>query len=210
MFNSLTGTITAKLPQTLYLRIGTDTSAIEWELLTPDSSLDALPAVGECATVYTWLYHHEDSMRLFGFASVDERLIFLDLLKVDGVGPKAALKILSNTPAKALASIIDEENLGMLEKIPGIGKKTAQKMLLSLKGKLTVFADDAKLSPRKASSKWDDVTASLVAMGFDKKSVEAFIAKTLEEFEKDGKDLSKNKKEIEDALLRRAIVELAN
>ena len=74
-------------------------NGIEWELFVPDSALDALPAVGQSAKIYTWLLHREDSMKIFGFSSVSERRLFLDLLKVDGVGAKGAVKILSNISA---------------------------------------------------------------------------------------------------------------
>ena len=81
MFNSLYGKITAKLPQTIYL----ENNGIEWGLLVPESSVNALPHVGEEARIFTHLIHKEDSMTLLGFASLEDRAIFLDLLKVEGV-----------------------------------------------------------------------------------------------------------------------------
>ena len=74
MFNSLSGTITGKFPNTVYL----ENNGIEWELFVPDSALDALPAVGQSAKIYTWLLHREDSMKIFGFSSVSERRLILD------------------------------------------------------------------------------------------------------------------------------------
>ena len=141
MINSIFGTITAKLPQVLYLETS---SGIEWALSVSESTLNSLSTVGSQARVYTWMYHKEDAMKLFGFASVEERSVFIDLLKVDGVGPKGALKILSSMPYTVLADALEEEDLTKLEKIPGIGKKTAQKMLLTLKGKLTLYSDNEK------------------------------------------------------------------
>ena len=82
MFNSITGIITYKFSQTLCIQ----THGLEWELTAPLTTLDALPPAGEEAKVYTWLYHREDSMKLFGFATVNERAVFLDLMKVEGVG----------------------------------------------------------------------------------------------------------------------------
>ena len=119
MFNSLFGTITAKFPQTVYL----ETNGIEWELSVPDTSVDTLPHVGEQARVYTWLLHREDSMKLFGFASAEDRALFLDLLKVDGVGPKGALKILSSVSSNELVNVLDGGDVGGLRKFPASAKR---------------------------------------------------------------------------------------
>ena len=90
MFNSLSGIITGKLPNTVYI----DTHGIEWAVTVPGSTLDSLPPVGQNGKIYTYLVHTEDLMSLYGFASAEERQLFLDLLKVDGIGPKGAVKIL--------------------------------------------------------------------------------------------------------------------
>ena len=87
MFNSLTGTITGKSQNTVSI----DTHGIEWMLTVPGSSLDALPRVGEEGRIFTYLVHTQDIMSLYGFASDEERSLFFDLLKVDGIGPKAAV-----------------------------------------------------------------------------------------------------------------------
>ncbi len=198
MFNSLTGIITAKLPQTVYLSAG----GIEWDLSVPDKDIDILPHVQAEAKVFTWLYHKEDAMKIFGFATPESRSVFLDLLKVDGVGPKAALKILSNITYKTLAKALDEEDLGILESVSGIGKKTAQKMMLSLKGKLTLNATSGSLKENK--SEWDDVISALASMGYDKKECEAVIQKLSA-----GLDPSLLRSAKEETLFRQAIVELA-
>ena len=127
MFNSIFGTITGKFPQTLYI----ETHGVEWDISVPDSALDTFPPVGSEGRIYTWLSHREDSMKLFGFSSPTERAMFLDLQKVEGVGPKAALKILSSVSASDITSVLEEGDIAKLEKLPGVGKKTAQKMLLT-------------------------------------------------------------------------------
>ncbi len=198
MFNSLTGIITAKLPQTLYLQ----TDGIEWDICIPDTDIDVLPHVSNSAKVYTWLYHKEDSMKIFGFASSESRSVFLDLLKVDGVGPKAALKILSNMPYTSLVKALDEENMGILESVSGIGKKTAQKMMLSLKGKLTLTSSNSSNKDKK--NEWEDVITALTQMGYDKKSCEDVIDKLSKNLES---SMSRSSKE--EYLFRNAIVELA-
>lgn len=204
MFNSLFGTITAKYPQTLYI----ETNGIEWDLSVPDTSLDALPHVGEQGRVYTWLLHRDDSMKLFGFASAEDRSLFLDLLKVDGVGPKGALKILSSVSSEQLVSVLDGGDVGKLEKFPGVGKKTAQKMMLALKGKLTLSENTA--SPRgKPNTPYSDLIISLASMGYDKSLVEQKVSLIVESLSKDPSFKSKTDKEREELIFRRAIVEMA-
>ena len=204
MFNSLFGTITAKFPQTVYL----ETNGIEWDISVPDSSVDALPHVGEQGRVYTWLLHREDSMKLFGFASAEDRALFLDLLKVDGVGPKGALKILSSVSAAELAGVLDGGDVGRLEKVPGVGKKTAQKMMLALKGKLTL-SENTGSTRGKQKTPYSDLVLSLANMGYDKSLAEQKVAAIAEQLAKDSSFAGKTDKEKEEIIFRRAIVEMA-
>ena len=202
MFNSITGTITAKFPKQLFL----DNNGVEWDLCVPDTNLEILPSVGLQAKVYTWLQHTETSMCIYGFSSAEERSIFLDLLKVDGVAPKAAVKIMSSVSSHELMEVLESGEVGRLEKIPGVGKKTAGKMMLTLKGKLTVQEENSTIRVPK-SSPYSDVIDSLVSMGYDKKLVEqkiaVFSAELKDELE------TKSQKDREDILFRRAVVELA-
>ena len=202
MFNSLTGTITAKLPQTVHL----DTSGIEWDIAVPDSSLDSLPPVGSQARIFTWMLHREDTMKFFGFASPQERSLFLDLLKVDGVGAKGALKIMSGITPAQLTQALDSEDLAQLERLPGVGKKTAQKMMLALKGKLS-FGDSPVPRPTATTSRWQDVVQALVDMGYDKRDCEAVLARLEQELAPELKNKAPSQQE--ELLFRRAIVELA-
>ncbi len=205
MFNSIFGTITAKLPQCVYLQTGDENSGLEWNFSVPDSSLDVLPNVGEKARLFIWTYHKEDTFKFFGFATETERSAFTDLMKVEGVGPKAALKILSNISANDLAGVLDSGDLARLEKVPGVGKKTAQKMLLALKGKLSFGDETLRVVPQKSLSPWNDVVTALAGMGYDKKEVEPLVARLADEL-----DPGLGKKQSEDLIFRRAIVELAN
>lgn len=204
MFNSILGKITAKLPQCVYLQTGDENSALEWNFSVPDSSLDALPNVGEKARLFVWTYHKEDTFKFFAFATEIERNAFIDLMKVEGVGPKAALKILSNISANELANVLDTGDLARLEKVPGVGKKTAQKMLLALKGKLSFSDESVKIVVQKANSPWNDVMTALASMGYDKKEIEPLVLKLADELEP-----NLGKKQSEDLIFRRAIVELA-
>jgi Holliday junction DNA helicase RuvA len=211
MFNSLYGTITAKLPRTVYL----ETGGIEWEILVPDSALDLLPRVGENARIYTWLYHREDAMSIFGFPTPNDRFLFFDLLKVDGVGAKAALKIMSAISSEQLRSAIDNEELSRLESVSGIGKKTAQKMMLALKGKLT-FPDETHKRTSAAAKPWQDVIAALLGMGYDRRDTEAAIERLTDSILQNDSGVPKavefeamSREAKEELLLRRAILELS-
>ncbi|MBQ9630950.1 MAG: Holliday junction branch migration protein RuvA [Treponema sp.] len=202
MFNSFTGTITGKFLNTVHI----DTHGIEWELTVSNSTIDLLPAVGKIGRVYTYLVHTEDLMTLYGFASYEERTIFLSLIKVDGIGPKAAIKILSNITREELTNALEEGNLSRLEKVPGIGKKTGAKMILALKGKLTM---PSETNQQTHSKEYGDVIQSLVSMGYDKRNCEYVIlelTKVLNE-QSEWKNLKPTEKE--DMLFRKALIELA-
>ncbi len=206
MFNSLNGIITTKLPKQVFL----ETNGIEWDLCVPDSNLDMLPPVGSEARVFTWLQHTDQLMTLYGFASADERSLFLDLLKVDGVGPKGAVKIMSSVSSSRLMEILENGDLEMLEKIPGVGKKTAGKMILTLKGKLKLSENAGGSVVRvAAASPYADVVSSLASMGYDKRLVEQKIAQLVELLTNESDFAEKSQKEREDLLFRRALVELA-
>ncbi len=204
MFNSLTGIITGKFPKQVFL----DTNGIEWDICVPDSNLDLLPSVGSEAKIFTWMQHTDQVMNLYGFSSADERNLFLDLLKVDGVGPKGAVKIMSSVSSGRLMDVLDRGDLELLEQIPGIGKKTAGKMILALKGKLKVPNEESVIRLPK-QSEYADVILSLTSMGYDKRQVEQKIAQLSEAFSHDASFNGKSQKEKEEMLFRKAIVELA-
>lgn len=212
MFNSLTGTVTGKFSQKLFL----DVNGIEWELIVPDTSLDSLPHTGEKARVFTWLQHTDSAMNLFGFASSKDRDLFFDLNKVEGVGPKSAVKIMSSIQRDQLISSLESGDLAALEKVPGLGKKTAQKMLLTLKGKLTLDEDIPGIkAASKSGGEYADVVSALANMGYERREVESCISKLVEELNRESapegeaafKDKTRDAKE--ETLFRRAIVALA-
>ena len=191
MFNSLTGEITSKADERLCLQTG----GIEWELTVSRRALDTLPPVGQEARVYTYLLHRDDAMRLYGFADQAERALFLDLQKVDGVGPRGAMKILSGVDRVAFASALDTDDVEALSGLPGVGKKTAQKIILTLKGKLTPTGE----APSRSIE--DDITTALVGMGFDRKTAKSAVGAALKAL--DGKGTSGEELEME--LFRRAV-----
>lgn len=202
MFNSLTGTITAKAPKQLLI----ETNGIEWDICVPDSCLNSFPAVGTQGKVYTYLNHYENGMDLYGFSTNEERDLFFDLIKVDGLGPKAAIKIMSSISIKELVGILDSGDINGLEKIPGIGKKTAAKMMLSLKGKLTI---PEFTQQQRKNREYEAVVASLIEMGFDRQQIEKTLSDVLPLLSREESFESKSQTEKEDTLFRKILMEIA-
>lgn len=205
MFNSLSGIITGKFPQKLYL----DTHGIEWDVTCPDSALEKLPDVGCEGRIYVWMQHTDNLMNLYGFASDRDRSLFFDLLKVDGIGPKGAVKIMNNITTDQMVAILENGDLGLLEKVPGVGKKTAAKMMLQLKGKLTLESNSST-GTKKNSSPYADVISALVDMGYDKFKAADAVEKIVGQFSADETFAKAGQSQKEDLIFRSAIVELAN
>lgn len=201
MFNSIKGILTEKKLDSICV----ETFGIEWELFVSALALDNFGTVGSEIKVYTWMYHREDQMRLFGFASKEERSLFLDLTKVDGVGPRQAIKIMSGLSVIALEQALEAGDLDKLQKAPGVGKKTAQKMILTLKGKLTYSTEVNKKGLVNSVSEYEDVVKALTEMGFDRRAALTQVEASAELLKQSGK----TKKEIETELFRAAIVALS-
>ena len=198
MFNSLTGTITGRSPNALCLMTG----GVEWELEVSGFTLRNLPSheTGP-VRVFTYLYHREDQMRLYGFATSDERRVFLELTSVSGIGPRAAIRMLSGTSPAELVGMLETEDVDGLVRLPGLGRKTAQKVILALRGKLV-------MEPAATASGHGELVEALVEMGFDRSgasSVVGSLAGELAADESAGGDPAEREKEI----FRLAIVRLS-
>ncbi len=198
MFNSLYGNITAKTPNQIFL----DTGGIEWDISVAEKSSGAFPPAGESARVFVWLYHREDAVRLFGFVTEEERSLFLELQKVEGIGPKAALKILSGISAGDLIDALKNADISRLEKISGIGRKTAQKMLLALQN--TLVTSDSRSSCSGGVPAWNDVVVALVNMGYDRRQCEMVVGNL-----SSGLNPDMSRTEQEEQLFRQAVLELS-
>lgn len=206
MFNSLSGIITGKFPQKLFI----DTHGIEWDVTVPDSALDKLPDIGSEGRVFVWMQHTDNLMNLYGFASDRDRSLFFDLLRVDGIGPKGAVKIMNNMTTDQLVNILENEDLALLEKVPGVGKKTAAKILLQLKGKLSLETETNSAAIKRTASPYADVVSALAEMGYDKNKAADAVSKIAEQLSNDDGFSKSSQSAREDLLFRRAIVELAN
>ena len=194
MFNSIRGIITGKSADTLFM----ETGGVEWEIAVPSTDIAALPATGETSRVFTWLFHKETEMRLYGFSDEKRRATFLELLKVEGIGPKGAIRIMGGIGQEELETALENEDLSRLEAVPGLGKKTAQKMLLALKGKLA-FSKAAEIG-----SPYGELVEALAAMGYDKRQAGEALKQAEAELPGDKKGAEK-----EQELFKRAIILLA-
>ena len=201
MFNSISGTLTGKTAESVYI----ETNGIEWEVFVSALSADRFGTAGSTVRVYTWLYHREDQMRLFGFLTPAERSLFLDLTKVDGIGPKQALKILSGLDSAALEVALEAGDVARLQSIPGIGKKTAQKMVLALKGQLTGLHDTGRVETAK-KSEFEDIITALINMGYDRKRAAETVESVAQSMRAEGIDPAAKEEE----LFRTAIVNLSS
>lgn len=197
MYNAISGTLCYKGLDLIRV----DNHGIEWEFSVPSRSVDSFGVIGDQVRVLCWLLHREDQMRLYGFPSESERSVFIELLSVDGIGPKQALKILGGIGAEDLERALDAEDLARLESIPGLGKKTAQKLVFSLKGKLPSLG---RTGP-EAQEPHSDIIRALAEMGYDRKRA----ADIIRQLASGSSSLPSKTDDRERELFRRAIVELS-
>ena len=163
MIGRLTGILAEKNPPQIVI----DVNGVGYELDVPMSTFYNLPAAGEQAKLLTHFAVRDDGHYLYGFLSEAERFAFRQLLKVSGIGARTALSVLSGLSVGDLAAAVAQQELGRLIKIPGIGKKTAERLLLELKGKL---ADATGISLHAAvDDARQDIANALIALGYNEK-----------------------------------------
>ncbi len=162
MIGRLTGLIAEKTPPQVLV----DVQGVGYEVDVPMSTFFNLPGLGERATLLTHLSIREDAHVLFGFLTHEERSTFRQLIKISGVGPKMALGLLSGLSVAELAAAVSAQDTARLVKVPGIGKKTAERLLLELKGKL---APDLSMPTQIANDAQADILQALVALGYSEK-----------------------------------------
>ena len=172
MIGRLKGTLLEKAPPAILL----DVSGVGYEVDVPMSTFCNLPEAGAEVTLLTHFVVREDAMLLYGFATAAEREAFRALIRISGVGPRIALAVLSGLTVEQLASADEAGEAGLLTRIPGIGKKTAERLILELKGKLKGAAF-AGLSSAEGASRADIVSA-LGALGYSEREAMSAV-KTL-------------------------------
>jgi len=166
----LSGILLEKLPP----QIVVDVSGVGYEVDVPMSSFYNLPATGEKVSLFTHFVVREDAQQLFGFLTLKERAAFRELIRISGVGPKLALSVLSGLSVDDLANCIALQDAGRLTRVPGIGKKTAERLLLELKGKLADALPQAGGAGLATATVANDALHALLALGYsDKEAVPA-------------------------------------
>ena len=171
MIAFLEGVIAGKTLASVYLNVG----GVGFEVGMSQAGLSKLPQVGDQVLVHTYLQVRDDGMSLFGFLSLEEKALFEKLITVSGVGPKVALAALSSYTPSELATLIAAQDIAAVQRIPGVGKKTASRIVLELKGSLDqgiggLFAEDEQV----VSKAVEGAREALLSMGFT--SAEADLA----------------------------------
>jgi Holliday junction DNA helicase RuvA len=161
----LTGRLAGKQPPQVLV----DVSGIGYEIDVPMSTFYSLPATGEPVTLYTHLVVREDAHILFGFATLEERATFRQLIRISGVGARTALAVLSGLSVADLAQAVALQEAARLTRIPGIGKKTAERLLLELKGKV------AEGPVAAGGERPNDVLNALLALGYSEKEASGAV-----------------------------------
>ncbi len=159
MIGRLTGLLAEKNPPEILL----DCHGVGYEVLVPMSTFYNLPALGEKISLFTHFIVREDAQLLYGFGTPGERAAFRQLVKITGVGPRTALSVLSGMSVADLAQAVTLQEAGRIIKVPGIGKKTAERLLLELKGKLGA---DIGAHVSVGSEAQLDILQALVALGY--------------------------------------------
>ena len=160
------GKISGKLAERHPPQIIVDVHGVGYEIDVPMSTFYQLPATGNEVTLYTHLIVREDAQQLYGFANEQERHVFRQLLKISGVGARTALAVLSGLSVDELHGAVMAQDAGRLTRIPGIGRKTAERLLLELKDKLEVTVAP---SATAAVGNSGDVLNALLALGYNDK-----------------------------------------
>jgi holliday junction DNA helicase RuvA len=175
MIGRLTGILVEKNPPQILL----DVRGVAYEVDVPMSTFYNLPGTGETVTLHTHLVVREDAHLLYGFGSESERTAFRQLLRISGIGARTALSVLSGLSVADLAHAVTMQETGRLTKVPGIGKKTAERLLLELKDKLGANLSTA-VGVNRAPPVSSDILNALFALGYNEKEATGAV-KTLAE-----------------------------
>ena len=167
MIGSLRGVVLARRPDNVII----DVNGVGYQVNLPLNVLADLPEEGKEAFLHIYTHVREDALQLFGFTSEDEKKIFMVLLGISGIGPKMALNILSGLSHEEFRNAIDSEDVAMLCRIPGLGKKTAQRLILELREKL----------PSSTGIKdrlFEDTLSALMNLGYKRSTAQEFLEKS--------------------------------
>ena len=170
MIGRITGTLLEKNPPQILV----DVHGVGYEIDVPMSTFYNLPATGEKVALLTHFVVREDAQILYGFGTAAEREAFRQLIKISGVGPRTALSVLSGMSVADLSQAISAQDSGRIIKVPGIGKKTAERLLLELKGKLGADLNLPGAGPAQSDVQ-SDIQQALMALGYSDKDAAAAL-----------------------------------
>ena len=185
MIGRLRGTLLEKQPPEILLEV----AGVGYELQLPMTCFYELPSVGEEVILYTHFVVREDAQLLYGFNNRRERSLFRELLKANGVGPKLALAILSGMSANQVVSAIEREDISSLIKLPGVGKKTAERLVVEMKDRLKGWSEGALFTPmtdavgvaqangEPLSSVEEEAISALLALGYKPQQAATVVSK---------------------------------
>lgn len=188
MIGKLTGTLVEKSPPQLVV----DCHGVGYEVDVPMSTFYNLPALGEKVTLLTHFVVREDAQLLYGFNTKQERTLFRELLKANGVGPKLALAIMSGMSANQFVACVEREDVSSLVKLPGVGKKTAERLIVEMKDRLkgwtshdlfTPYTDSAPADntsvPESTDTVESEAVAALLALGYKPQQASLVVSKVI-------------------------------
>ena len=184
MIARLTGLVAEKREDHAIL----DVNGVGYRVQLSAASLSALPPAGERASLRTYTHVREDTLQLYGFASEEEESVFRELIGVKNVGPKAAQNILSGIEARELARAVADGDVARLTKVPGVGKKTAERLVLELREKLVALARAAAPRAAAAEGPFEQLEQALLGLGFRPSQAEAAVEALREKAEGKGVD----------------------
>jgi Holliday junction DNA helicase RuvA len=174
MLRPMIGILHGKLSEKGTDSVIVDVGGVGYEVYVPLGTLARLPKTGETVTLYIHTHVREDDLRLFGFESRSDKTAFQTMLKVSGVGPKLAVTVLGALSGPDLARVIDGSDVKRLTAIPGIGKKTAERMILELSGRIKLSAEG--IASPASGSVFGDLGSALTNLGFKPVQVERVLA----------------------------------
>jgi Holliday junction DNA helicase RuvA len=181
MIATLRGKLISKKPDYIIVEVG----GVGYHVNVPLSLLSDLPDEHEDVFLFIYTHVREDAIQLYGFKSDDDKRIFMTLLGISGIGPKVALNILSTIASDKFYAAVDSEDVDMLCKVPGLGKKTAHRLILELRGKLP------SLKEEKTDPVYDDTLSALVNLGYRKNIAQEALEKASKNGHKDIEGLLK-------------------
>lgn len=180
MIAHLTGKLFQKQPNSVIVEVG----GVGYELTVPLSSYYQLGEVGSEVSLRVYTYLREDALQLFGFCTEREKRLFLLLTSVSGIGPKLAITVLSGLSADELILALRRDDLGRLVSIPGVGRKTAERMIVELRDKITSLASpeiEERYEAASPAAARDDLISALVNLGYPKAAAERAVTAALKE-----------------------------